>query len=463
MAHDVFISYSSKDKPIADGVCANLESAGIRCWIAPRDIAPGDDWPTAITRAISQSRIMVLVFSAHSNSSEDVSRELFLAANSKLVIIPFKIENIEPEPGKQYYLARTHWLDAINPPTKEQIRTLIDCVKALLPVREPPAVFEVQSTTPPPIDKRTSGNEPPQPPLPELAPRKKPAWLRYLWIAATLILLGLIGWVIPPFVMHTFPTLRLAPGIETAGTAITSKAISTAPALSQKEITRNGAEMMLVPAGIFIMGSDGIRADEKPQHKVSLNAFYIDKYEVTNALYEVCVQAGGCSLPGDTTSYDNSQFANHPVVAVDWNQARTYCEWRSTRLPSEAEWEYAARGTDGRTYPWGEGFSCEKANYSLCTGGTTPVGSYEVGKSPFGVYDMAGNVSEWVNDWFSETYYQSSPSSNPLGPDTGQYRVQRGGAWANAADGAARSANRGGNDPNHWDALVGFRCALSSP
>jgi formylglycine-generating enzyme required for sulfatase activity len=117
---------------------------------------------------------------------------------------------------------------------------------------------------------------------------------------------------------------------------------------------------------------------------------------------------------------------------------------------------------DGRTYPWGEGFSCEKANYSLCTGGTTPVGSYELGKSPFGVYDMAGNVWEWVNDWFSETYYQNSPSSNPLGPDTGQYRVQRGGAWANAADGAARSANRGGNDPSHWDALVGFRCALSS-
>ena len=119
MTHDVFISYSSKDKPIADGVCANLESAGIRCWIAPRDITPGEDWPTAITRAISQSRVMVLVFSASSNSSEDVGREIILAANSRLVIIPFKIENVEPEPGKQYYLARTHWLDAINPPTQE--------------------------------------------------------------------------------------------------------------------------------------------------------------------------------------------------------------------------------------------------------------------------------------------------------------------------------------------------------
>src|ERR1035437_8206909 len=108
MAHDVFISYSTKDKPIADAICAHIESAGVRCWIAPRDIAPGEDWPDAATRAIAESHIMVLVFSASSNSSQDVSRELFLAANSKLVIIPFKIENIEPEPGKQYYLARTH-------------------------------------------------------------------------------------------------------------------------------------------------------------------------------------------------------------------------------------------------------------------------------------------------------------------------------------------------------------------
>ena len=132
MAHDVFISYSSKDKPIADAICANLEGAGIRCWIAPRDIAPGEDWPTAINKAITKSRVMVLIFSSNSNSSEDVSRELNLAANSKLIIIPFKIDNIEPEPGKQYYLARTHWLDAMNPPTRKQISLLVQTVKKLL-------------------------------------------------------------------------------------------------------------------------------------------------------------------------------------------------------------------------------------------------------------------------------------------------------------------------------------------
>jgi arabinogalactan oligomer/maltooligosaccharide transport system substrate-binding protein len=132
MAHDIFISYSHKDKAIADAICANLENAGARCWIAPRDIAPGQDWPTAISDAIASSRIMVLVFSANSNSSDDVGRELILAANNKLIIIPFKIENIPPEPGKQYYLARTHWLDAMNPPTQEEIDKLVGFVKSFM-------------------------------------------------------------------------------------------------------------------------------------------------------------------------------------------------------------------------------------------------------------------------------------------------------------------------------------------
>ena len=143
MTHDVFISHSSKDKPVADAVCAHLEAAGVRCWIAPRDIAPGEDWPTAITMTITQSRIMLLIFSASSNSSEDVSRELFLASNSKLIIIPFKIEDIEPEPGKQYYLASTHWLDAMNPPTNEQIKLLVGQVRSILSAINPDIPVQV--------------------------------------------------------------------------------------------------------------------------------------------------------------------------------------------------------------------------------------------------------------------------------------------------------------------------------
>jgi tetratricopeptide (TPR) repeat protein len=147
MTHDVFISYSSKDKHVTDYICANIEGAGIRCWIAPRDISPGEDWPTAIANAIPQCRVMVLVFTANSNESKDVGNEIHLVANNNLVIIPFKIENVQPEPGKKYYLARTHWLDAVNPPTQKQINFLISRVKALLTVPETPPVQKSQHVT----------------------------------------------------------------------------------------------------------------------------------------------------------------------------------------------------------------------------------------------------------------------------------------------------------------------------
>lgn len=190
MAHDVFISYSTKDRSIANAICTNLETNGIRCWIAPRDIIPGEDWPTAITSAISQSRVMVLVFSANSNTSDDVGREIILAANSKLVIIPFKIDDIEPEPGKQYYLARTHWLDAINPPTREQILLLVQTVKGLIPF----IPGEERGGQP------VSGNE-----------QKKTPRARYRWLPVALVLLAIVGWVIFSRISRVPP---LSPGGE---------------------------------------------------------------------------------------------------------------------------------------------------------------------------------------------------------------------------------------------------------
>jgi hypothetical protein len=187
MTHDVFISYSSKDKPIADGICANLEAAGIRCWIAPRDIAPGEDWPTAITTAISGSKVMVLVFSANSNSSADVSREIILAANHTLTIIPFKIENVEPEPGKQYYLARTHWMEAMNPPTTEQIQKLVERVHVILPPLN--GNIPVQLVPFPPIEKEKTSISTP-------VNKRTPFRKAYFWIGGALvvIILGFLFW-----------------------------------------------------------------------------------------------------------------------------------------------------------------------------------------------------------------------------------------------------------------------------
>jgi formylglycine-generating enzyme required for sulfatase activity len=281
-----------------------------------------------------------------------------------------------------------------------------------------------------------------------------------------------------------FPTNTLLP----TSTYIPSPTETPTPAgtpLPDEITDSKGVTMRFVPAGEFTMGDTTDQAlaecqkfrsscqrdwfiNEEPPHTVYLDAYYMDKYEVTNALYAACVKAGTCPIPTKRPiKYDNnSAFDNYPVF-VDWNMANTYCKWRGGQLPTEAQWEKAARGTDGRTYPWGEEIDCNKANYwardgrgGSCVGDTTAVGSYESGKSPYGIYDLAGNVWEWVADWYDATYYQNSPLENPLGPSSGQKRVLRGGAW-NVSNVGARSAYRGGEDPMYLDFFIGFRCSRS--
>jgi serine/threonine-protein kinase len=265
---------------------------------------------------------------------------------------------------------------------------------------------------------------------------------------------------------HTLETTEQAfpaTSIDTPASSLPPTIESSSNLVLLPELTLKNAEMVLIPAGTFTMGSDNGHADEKPPHKVSLSAFYMDKYEVTNALYKMCAEAAGCQSPRNPTSftrtsyYGNSQFDNYPVLYVDWNMAKTYCEWRGARLPSEAEWEYAARGTDGRTYPWGEGLDKTRANYRGKD--TTAVGSYESGKSPFGIYDMAGNVWEWVADWY-DVYPGGDPNaSSSFGQNN---RIIRGGTWYYALDlDFIRSADRMDKEPDSSDNVVGFRCALT--
>jgi len=267
---------------------------------------------------------------------------------------------------------------------------------------------------------------------------------------------------------------------------------STVPTLTTPVPTEtkiHGALMRLVQKGNFIMGFNATEAftecakyrsdclqsrfvDEQPPHIISLNSYYIDKFEVTNALYRDCVNAGICQSPKESISsthssyYGNSKFDNFPVIYVDWNMARTYCEWRGGRLPTEAEWEIAAHGADGRTYPWGEGLDCDHANYgkisNTCKGDTTAVGSYDIGQSPYGIYDMAGNVSEWVADWYQYDYYTTlgSQSFNPQGSTTGDARVLRGGSWS-PTNFDVRSTNRDGYGETFATDFIGFRCALT--
>ena len=227
---------------------------------------------------------------------------------------------------------------------------------------------------------------------------------------------------------------------------------------------KDGMEMVYVPEGTFTMGSDDGRDNEKPVREVYLDAYWIDKYEVSNAQYKICVDAGSCTAPHERKSwtrpsyYGNDEYNNYPVIYVDWHQASAYCEWAGGRLPTEAEWEKAARGTDGRKYPWGDDRpTTELANYDENVGDTTAVDSYPAGVSPYGAYNMAGNVWEWVNDWWSDRY-DTSVTRNPKGPENGDSRVFRGGSWC--SDGwNVRSAYRV-DYPYDWYGYRGFRCAF---
>jgi formylglycine-generating enzyme required for sulfatase activity len=232
----------------------------------------------------------------------------------------------------------------------------------------------------------------------------------------------------------------------------------------------DGMLMVFVPAGEFNMGSNNA-PDQKPIHTVYLADYWIDQTEVTNEMYAKCVNNGVCKRPILTSSlfrgsyYGNSQFTKYPVIYVSWNDATEYCTWVDSRLPSEAEWEKAARGTDGRTYPWGDPSpSCALANFMGCIIDTTAVGSYPAAASPYGALDMAGNVWEFVNDWYGETYYSQSPTSNPPGPASGDggYVVLRGGSFNVGMD-FLRSAYRLDDGPGNQYPDFGFRCSRSLP
>jgi formylglycine-generating enzyme required for sulfatase activity len=257
---------------------------------------------------------------------------------------------------------------------------------------------------------------------------------------------------------------------------VAAPAVTVAQGLEKEVKGKDGAPMVLIPEGSFPMGvphgdRDGGR-DEYPRHDVFVNDFYIDKFELTNSRYLEFVKATNHRVPqnpknatrnlweGETVT---ESLADRPVVNVDWADAQAYCQWAGKRLPTEAEWEKAAKGTADRRFPWG---NVEPTNKHLnfnqqWIGEKTlmPVGSYELGKSPFGVYDMAGNVWEWVNDWYDAKYYEKSPAKNPTGPETGTKRVLRGSGWQNETP-TVRIFTRVDSDPTIRNESTGFRCAM---
>lgn len=242
---------------------------------------------------------------------------------------------------------------------------------------------------------------------------------------------------------------------------VTSAPLSQAP---NEIVDDRGVTMMLVPAGEFLMGSNHGEIDEQPVHKVYLASFYMDKYEVTNAQYRVCVSVKACNPPGDVTYYQNAGYSDHPVTFVDWYMAEAYCSWRDARLPTEAEWEKAARGSTDVMYPWGDAIDCSYANYrgvnGYCVGDSSPVGGYEIGKSVFGIYDLAGNALEWVSSAYAD--YPYDPNDGREGLNISSMRVIRGGSWNNRGI-EVRATVRAWAIPSRAEFDFGFRCAKDAP
>jgi serine/threonine-protein kinase len=348
-------------------------------------------------------------------------------------------------------------------------------------------------------------------------------------VIAMLALPGLTGSIAIPILASTStPANTTTPGFTATPTATNTSTItltSTITFIPVPTITftatpdigstwtrpKDGMAMVFVPVGEFTMGMDADTAlaicardyngcvlwhdeyrkfftDEEPIHTVYLDAYWIDQTEVTNAMYAQCVRPGACQPPVSSSSftrdsyYGNPQYDNYPVIYVSWDDAQAYCEWAGTRLPTEAEWEKAARGTDRRIYPWGfNSPTSSLANFSIScvgcgrTGDTVEVGSYPSGASPYRALDMAGNVAEWVSDWYDPNYYSNSPSLNPQGPASGQGHVIRnGGSYDGYSQILIHSAGRGGggvidsfNAVGEFEGMhisgveLGFRCARS--
>lgn len=557
MDHDVFISYAtdkgdspgSKDRQAADMICFGLEAEGIRCWIAPRNILPGDDWLDAIIDAIEKSKIVVLIFSANANSSKWVKDEIKLALDLDIKIIPFRIDNVSPQRGLKILKARSQWLDAYTPPLENHLDKLIEAVRSNLE-KEPEKPSEI-------IKKQT---EAVKEGVKAEVDRKEKILLYKKWILYAVPVILLIALAI--LFKDSLLNKKSTPGNNASGKSITSKITDKdadkkkndlekqddqdfKSALAQntisayqgyikkfpkgrhvndakykikkleempadvKDVELKGIKvrinekdyweadfkeydfiMVYIPESDFIMGSNDGDKDEKPRHKKHLNGYWMGKTEITNAQYVKFLNESGidhkngcdgkkCIETNEEShqashikgSYGNYRvepgYENYPVVEVSWYGAVRYCKWLSQetgqkfKLPTEAQWEKAARGTDRRTYPWGNvPPNKDLANFGGHLGETSPVVSYPQGASFYGLLNMAGNVREWCNDLYSSDYSKKTMSINQNGLNNSD-RVIRGGSWNNNAANI-RCSRRSHYIPSICDYDVGFRLCMEN-
>lgn len=419
----VFISYSRKDFPFVKRLAADLKEAGVDVWYDMSNLGVGSRWRAEIETAIKTCQFVIVVLSPDSINSEWVEREFLFASNLGRQILPLMYRPCElplnyvninciDVQGRNYKKSFQNILDALNQPTGHTNVLLSNTKKSSFASRN-----------------------------------------AYVFVLVGAILVAL-------FLSFPFVDKMLAPASFPTETATLTDKLAPAP-LSIEITDIKNVPMVLVPEGNFIMGSDDGGKDQRPVHTVYLDSYYIDKFEVTNALYKACEDAGVCSPPkgyGSFTRqnyYDDPGLKNYPVIYVDWGMAIRYCEWRSATLPSEAQWEKAARGNDASIYPWDGEVGCNRANYKGCVGDTSEIGFYKNGVSAYGVFDMAGNVWEWTADWYAAYPGATTDASEDYGE---KFRVIRGGSYySNFAD--IQTVNRWRISPMDFNDNIGFRCA----
>ncbi len=428
-APQVFISYASADKAIADRVCDTLEKAGVPCWIAPRDIPPSADYPAAIVEAVRSTRVLVLVLTEHAAGSPHVLSEVGHAFNGKKRIIPFRLSAAPLPEDLEYFLSLTQWLDAPDGCTDDNLKRLTEATRGALAgattVRGPVLL------------------------------RRNTRWLA-LAVAVLAVIIGtVIIWRSRRASIRN-PT-QPAAVTTTSSTAGNGAALEMPPAAAKPKTwvnPMNGQTYVWIPPGEFTMGCSEADSectdDEKPTHPVSIDkGFWLGQTEVTLAAYRKYADRHGATVPEGA--------GDMPATEVSWAEAKTYCAAVGGRLPTEAEWEYAARGGKPGAY---YGVVPEIAWYA----GNSGDAPHAVGKkkpNAYGLYDVLGNVREWVLDRYFNKYDVAAPATGdaveqPLAPNAST--VARGGFWESEAA-AIRVSHRSALATDSADPSIGWRCA----
>ena len=466
-----FISYSRVNSEFVVRLAKDLKAAGYDVWLDQLDIPKGARWDDAIEAAVERSSTFMIVLAPESIESQNVKDELSYAIDSGKHILPVVIR-----PCKiPLRLRRFQYVDFTDKPYKESlsdIKRLLSNTQRIAQAPPPEAPVYEDTGSPSPL---ISGALPQPEFLAPLESFREPASENknqlqqfILPVGVAVLALAIVGGAVA-FALNRNGASAVPPPSPSITMTLTPAPPTMTPTITPipapvEVPDEHGVSMRLVRPSDFIMGSDTGMEDEGQARLLYLDTFYIDKYEVTNSQYRACVTAGACLPPKKLNSstragyYNKPEFNSYPVVYVDWNMARNYCEWRGARLPTEAEWEKAARGPEGSVYPWGEEITCEEANFSGCQKDTAPVSSFADSVSTYGVYNMAGNVYEWVSSLYKAYPYDLFDGREDL--EAPGERVLRGGSWLSTdKENEVRSAHREKADPSTAKENIGFRCA----